>query len=273
MTTIPPRPAEPPNTKAHEQRDIAESFGVDAARYDRARSRYPDELIRRIVDTAPGREILDVGCGTGIEARQLIAAGRTVLGVEPDERMAAFARDSGVTVENGEFEEWDPDGRRFDAVVAGTAWHWVDPMAGIAQAARVLRPGGPLVVFWNAGDPPSEVTAALAAGMKQVLPDSPLPYSARRVADVYEAGCAKVAGEIAEAGGFAPARQWRFTWDDTYTRAAWLEQLSTTGGFTQAPPGALDAVLEAVGDAIDALGGSMTVRFTTLAVAAVRDDT
>jgi hypothetical protein len=59
-----------------------------------------------------------------------------VLGVEPDARMAAFARGSGVEVEVATFEAWDAAGRAFDAVVAGTAWHWVDPVAGAAKAAR-----------------------------------------------------------------------------------------------------------------------------------------
>jgi hypothetical protein len=39
------------------------------------------------------------------------------------------------------FEDWDPAGRQFDAVVAGAARHWVDPLAGAAKAAQLLRPG------------------------------------------------------------------------------------------------------------------------------------
>lgn len=51
-------------TEPHRARQMAESFGADAARYDRARPRYPDALIQRIVTTT----MLDVGCGTGFEA-------------------------------------------------------------------------------------------------------------------------------------------------------------------------------------------------------------
>jgi hypothetical protein len=49
-----------------------------------------------------------------------------VLGVVPDLRMAELARRSGVAVEVATFDAWDPAGRDVDAVVAGTAWHWVD---------------------------------------------------------------------------------------------------------------------------------------------------
>jgi SAM-dependent methyltransferase len=78
---------------------MAGSFGVDPERYDRARPRYPDALVERIIAASPGLDVLDVGCGTGIAARQFQALGCTVLGVEPDARMAEFARHSGVEVE------------------------------------------------------------------------------------------------------------------------------------------------------------------------------
>src|SRR5689334_7216277 len=132
-------------TQPFRERRVAESFGVDAARYDRTRPRYPIELIGRLA--AP--EILDVGTGTGIVARQLRDAGAHITGVEPDPRMAAFARAHGFQVEVVTFGQWEPRGRTFDVVVAGQTWHWVDPLAGATKAASVLRPGGRLALFWN----------------------------------------------------------------------------------------------------------------------------
>lgn len=85
---------------------MAESFGVDAQRYDQARPGYPDTLVTRIVTGSPGSDVLDVGCGTGIAARQFQAAGCTVLGIEPDARMADFARARGLQVEVATFEAW-----------------------------------------------------------------------------------------------------------------------------------------------------------------------
>lgn len=157
----------------HRHRQVAESFGVDTERYDRARPPYPDALVDRIVTASPGLDVLDVGAGTGIEARQFQAAGCTVLGIEPDERMAAFARRSRVEVEVARFEDWQPAGRQFDAVIAGTAWHWVDPVTGAAKAAQVLRPGGRLAPFHHVPQLPAEVIDALAEAHRQVAPDSP----------------------------------------------------------------------------------------------------
>ncbi|MFC7586093.1 class I SAM-dependent methyltransferase [Nonomuraea antimicrobica] len=248
---------------------MAESFGIDAERYDRARPDYPEALIRRITATSPGPEIVDVGCGTGIEARQFIAAGCEVLGVEPDARMAEFARRGGVEVEVATFEDWDAAGRTFDAVVAGQSWHWVDPVAGPAKAARVLRPGGLLAVFAHAYDPPAPVMEAFTAALWRVAPDSPYGSGPPRPAqEIYEQMCATFADGIRRSAAFGEPEQWRFAWERRYTRAEWLDLLPTTGGLTRLPPDRLAEVLEAVGAAVDALGGGFTMPYTTMAVAA-----
>jgi ubiquinone/menaquinone biosynthesis C-methylase UbiE len=75
MTTAPPDPARPPGPQPHHHRQVAESFGVDAARYDRTRPPYPAALADRIIAASPGTDVLDVGTGTGIVARQFQAAG------------------------------------------------------------------------------------------------------------------------------------------------------------------------------------------------------
>src|SRR5579875_3189014 len=92
----------------HRQRRLAESFGDDPARYDRARPSYPAELTDRLIASAAGRRVLDVGIGTGTSARALRAGGCEMLGVEPDPRMARFARAQGFAVEVATFEQWDP---------------------------------------------------------------------------------------------------------------------------------------------------------------------
>lgn len=252
---------------------MAESFGLDAPRYDQARPGYPDALVARIVAGGPGLYVLDVGCGTGIAARQFQAAGCTVLGVEPDARMADFARVLGLEVEVASFESWQPAGRTFDAVVAAQSWHWVDPAVGAVKAARVLRPGGRLAIFGHVYEPPAEVAEPFAAAYRRAAPDSPLnAQPARRPLDLYEAAYAKSADKIRETGQFNDPEQWRFDWEQSYTRDQWLDLLPTTGSLTQLRPGKLAEILDAVGCAIDSLGGRFTMNYTTLAATAVRAD-
>ncbi|MFH8462474.1 class I SAM-dependent methyltransferase [Streptomyces sp. NPDC017991] len=271
MPTLPREQPESSPAQPHDVRRMAESFGVDAQRYDQARPGYPDTLISRIVAASPGPDVLDVGCGTGIAARQFQAAGRTVLGIEPDARMADFARARGLRVEVATFEAWQPAGRTFDAVVAAQSWHWVDPVAGVVKAARVLRPGGLLAIFGHAYEPPVEVAEPFAAAYRLAAPGSPLNgQPARRPLDFYQAGYAKFADKIRETGQFNAPEQWQFDWEQSYTRDQWLDLLPTTGGLTQLRPDQLVRILDAVGSAIDSLGGRFTMNYTTLATTAVR---
>ncbi|WKX72150.1 class I SAM-dependent methyltransferase [Streptomyces sp. XD-27] len=273
MPTLPPEQSHASEYEPHRHRRVAESFGWEPHRYDRTRPRYPAALVDRIVAASPGPDVLDVGCGTGIAARQFQAAGCRVLGVEPDARMAAFARRSGVEVQVATFEAWEAAGRTFDAVIAGTAWHWVDPVTGAAKAAQVLRPGGRLAAFWHVFQLPSDVAEAFAAAHRRAMPDSPFDLQPTKQAlDAYQAMFTNASGGIRAVTGFSDPEQWRFDWEQSYTRDAWLDQMPTQGALTQLPPDKLAEVLEGVGAAIDAMGGSFTMRYATVAVTAARTD-
>ncbi len=266
-------PTLPSGQEPHRHRQAAESFGVDAERYDRTRPAYPPELIDHLVAAAPGRETLDVGIGTGIEARQFQAAGCHVLGIEPDPRMAEFARRSGIDVEIAKFEAWEPAGRRFDLLVSGQAWHWVDPVPGAAKAAEVLRPGGVWAAFWHVPEPPEAVTDALADAYWRFVPDAPIDLKnvPKQPADPYGPLIAKVADGLREAGGFREPERIRHDWDRVHTRDEWLDQLPTFGSLTWVEPAVQEQILAEVGEMIDRLGGRFTTRYATVTITAVRD--
>jgi SAM-dependent methyltransferase len=260
-----------PGQASHLQRQVAEGFGTDARRYDRARPTYPVDLVERIIAGSPGRDVLDVGCGTGISARLFQAAGCRVLGIDPDPRMAELARQRGTATEVAKFEDWDPAGRSFDAVIAAQAWHWVDPVAGTAKAAAVLRPGGRLAVFWNAFDPPKDLREAFAGVYRQVLPDSPFGgFWARPAVDAYRAGCEKMAHVMRAAGTFGEPAEWASHWERPYTRDEWLDLVPTTGGFTRHPEAVQRELLDGFGAAVDAAGGAFTMSYTTIGATAAR---
>lgn len=258
-----------PDSKPHDQRHAAQSFGSDPERYDRARPRYPGALIERIVAAAPGRLVLDVGVGTGIVARQFRAGGWKVLGIDPDPRMAEFAQRSGVAVEVSRFEAWDAGGRKFDAVVCAESWHWVDPVAGAAKAAEVLRPGGVFAVFWITGQPPEGLREAFAEVYRRTLPASLVSrLGTRSIEEAHSALCTKTADGRRATGAFDPAQQWQFEWTKSYTREEWLDALLTSRAAI--PQGNLTDLLAGIGDAIDAVGGSFTISYVTFEVTAVR---
>ena len=170
------------------------------------------------------------------------------------------------------FEDWEPGGRTFDAVTAGQAWHWIDPVAGAAKAARVLRPGGLLIAFWNAFQLPPEVAQAFATALPAVVPDAPFDPTAltRPTLTAYGAVLAATADGIDRAGDFEKPERWRFDWEAVHSRDALLDQLPTIGLLTRLPEPQLARILRDVGAAVDALGGSFTMLYATVAVAATR---
>jgi SAM-dependent methyltransferase len=249
---------------------MAESFGALAERYDRTRPRYPQPLVDRILAASPGRDVLDVGIGTGISARPFQAAGCRVLGIDPDEKMAEFARRAGLDVEVAKFEDWDSAGRAFDAVIAGQAWHWVDPVIGAAKAAEVLRPRGRLAVFWNVFEYPGALAEAIAATYLRVLPDSPFARGIAGGMAAYSTQLGNAAAGIRAISAFGEPEEWQFDWEQRYTRDQYLQLIPTAGGHSTLPPAKLDALLRGIGGAIDAAGGSFTMRYTAAAITAAR---
>src|SRR4051794_28010496 len=131
------------------------TFGEVAEIYDRARPGYPERIFDDLTEVArlgPGARVLEVGCGTGKATVPLARRGYAVTAVELRAELAAVARrnlenHSNATVVVADFEEWPPPTEPFDAVVAATAWHWIDPTMRVEKAARALRPGGSVAVI------------------------------------------------------------------------------------------------------------------------------
>jgi hypothetical protein len=90
------------------------------------------------------------------------------------------------------------------------------------------------------------------------------------ILDAYLMMCGTAADGIRQAGAFGGTEEWRFGWDRPWTRDEWLEQVPTFGGHTQLPPATLEDLLAGIGAAIDAVGGSFTMGYTTVAVTAAR---
>ena len=248
----------------YEDRDRAESFGAVAELYDRARPSYPPALIDDLVADVPAR-VIDVGCGTGIAGALLAARGCHVLGVEADERMAALARSKGLRVEVGRFERWADRGRRFDLLVSAQAWHWIAPDAGVPKAAEVLAEGGRIGLFWNFGDPPPEVRERLAPIYERLAPR--LENYSVILGNRTERGRETIAPIVASPRFGTPEVR-RFPWTQTYDRAAWLAHLETHSDHQALEPPRRQRLLSAVGDAIDALGGSFQMPYETVLVTA-----
>jgi SAM-dependent methyltransferase len=155
----------------------------------------------------------------------------------------------------------------FDLVVCGQAWHWVDPSLGAQRAASVLVPGGRLAIFWNRGRHDAQTQAALneayvrfaPALAKESVPPGDEPSD--RSDDI---------AAIAATRLFAPSQLRTYGWTQQYSRDEWLDQLGTHSDHIALEPEQRAALLDAVGNAIDRLGGSITLHYGTELIIAQR---
>jgi SAM-dependent methyltransferase len=243
------------------------SFGTDAEQYDRARPSYPTAAVDAAIEGAKVRRVLDVGCGTGIASQLFLDRGCEVVGVEPDERMAAVARRRGVKVVVAPFEARRVPDDPFDLVVCAQAWHWVDQAVGPAVAADALRPGGRLALFSN-GYQEVSLRHELDAVYREHAPQI--------VAKTFVLGRPGLtlmqahAAPIEACGRFGVVEEQSFRWERTYTRDEWLDQLPTHSDHRTLRPDELSTLLDHVGALIDANGGTLTIGHTTDVLLAVR---
>jgi SAM-dependent methyltransferase len=148
------------------------SFDVAAEAYDSFMGRYSRLLSPQLADFAgvsSGRRVLDVGCGPGALTAELVArlGPAAVSAVDPSEPFveAARARNPDVDVHQATAEQLPFPDETFDAALAQLVVHFMsDPVAGLAEMARVTRPDGvvaacvwdhgggqgPLSLFWEA---------------------------------------------------------------------------------------------------------------------------
>lgn len=267
---VTPEPKKSAPGELHQAREIAESFGREAERYERTRPAYPQEMVEKILATSPGRDFLDVGIGTGISARPFQSKGCHVLGVDPDERMAQYARECGFDVDISKFEDWDPAGRTFDVLISGQAWHWVDPVLGAQKAAAVLRTSGRIALFWNVMSFEPRFAVGLATVYRRVVPEFPFFQRAYSSCPANYAPLShKAADGIRNVGRFDEPFQWQFDWEGTFSRDQWLDTVPTFGGHSQLLPNKLDELLEGIGRVIDSTGGTVTLNYTTVVVTAI----
>lgn len=228
---------------ADDREALRTTFDRAANHYNQSRPDYPDELIEELLfltGMQSGDRVLEVGCGTGKATRPLATHGLRITCIEIGEGLAAVARHKlepfpQVEVVHAAFEGWEPPaGTSFDAVIAATAWHWIDPTVRYRKAWEILRPGGHLA-FWSAihvfpehGDPFFQEIQEVYDEIGEGLPpgagyERPGELKDDRV-------------EIEATGLFDEITVRQFDWEIVYDADSYIDLLNTFSGHIAMQP-------------------------------------
>jgi SAM-dependent methyltransferase len=140
--------------------DPTRRFSSRVENYLKYRPSYPAAIIpllEKECGLSQESIIADLGSGTGLLAELFLKYGATVYAVEPNDDMrqagegvlAAYAGfHSGHSV-NGTAEATTLPNAAVDFITAGQSFHWFDPAKARVEFARILKPGGWVVLIWN----------------------------------------------------------------------------------------------------------------------------
>lgn len=187
-------------------------YGGDPGGYADGRPGYPERVYELLAESGlrPGCKVAEIGPGTGLATRRLLAAGAQVTAVEASPDMAKYLRRTcgqrDLAVVGRPFEEAGLAAGSYDLAVAATSFHWVAQPAGWQALVRALRPGGWAVVWWIIFDDPAapdafdEASQSVLGGSPTIPPGGgPVPFQldvAARTAEMAAAGLADVGAEV-----------------------------------------------------------------------------
>jgi len=176
------------------------SFDVFAETYHSVRPGYPVQLyadIKELCGLDSTSRLLEIGAGSGIATVELAKFGGKIVAIEPGSHLAAIARKQTEGMKNVEVLEETFEGfefsDRFDAILAFTAYHWIDEGIKYRKVLDLLDDAGSLVLVWNSfflSDSPATIEVNRA--YSEYLPDVYHSESSVSVVEVNEGVLAKL---------------------------------------------------------------------------------
>ncbi|KAF8447430.1 S-adenosyl-L-methionine-dependent methyltransferase [Boletus edulis BED1] len=151
------------STKIHSVAHVGFAAGTNEL-YDRARPSYPQDsvrLIKKAVDNATPLNIVEIGAGTGLFTRTLLADEdnetriASLKAIEPSAGMREVFKQrvshESVSISDGTFDNVPSvENGWADLIIIAQAFHWCpDYGKACAEFARILKPGGAVAFIWN----------------------------------------------------------------------------------------------------------------------------
>ena len=238
----------------------SQSFNKVAGLYDQFRPDYPRPLVDSVIASSrlpEGGRILEIGSGTGKATRLFASLGYAIHCIEPGRQLATVAARNLqafplVTFEITRFEDWQEQPAAFELVMSAQAFHWIPAEIGYPKAARSLKPGGALALFWNMHPGfHGQVAEDLESIYRKIAPEL------ASADDSIEETIQERTEEITQSGCFGPVSVRRFPWSCTYRTREYIGLLNIHSDYIFLPARSRQRLFAAISTVIDAYGGSI----------------
>jgi len=207
-------------------------FGRHSDDYAEYRPGFPASFYERIDAVLPiaGSRSLDLATGPGTVALELAALGSSVVGIDVSPGQVAAAEriaqerklETSARFRVASAEDTGLEAGSFDLVTAGQCWHWFDHDAALAEARRVLRPGGVLAIAHYSY---LAEHAPVARETEDIILELNPSWSM--------AGWKGIHPELIDAvirGGFELVEQFCYHHDEEFSHARWRGRMRTCNG-------------------------------------------
>ena len=134
-----------------------EIFTLKADLYRAFRPQYAKQLVKLLIEKGiidTNTIVADIGCGTGILAKQIAPYVKKIYGVEPNSNMLNAAVN--VLKDNCNFipiqsyaENTGLSSNSLDLITVGQAFHWFQPALFKKESLRILKRSGYVLLVWN----------------------------------------------------------------------------------------------------------------------------
>jgi SAM-dependent methyltransferase len=255
---------------SYSRRDLEQRknwYSPAAEAYNKARPRYPEALIQRVVEVAQlgaDSKILEVGCGPATATVAFDPLGCSMVCLEPNPDFFRLAQQNckaypKVEIQKTSFEEWTPGVEKFDAVLAASSFHWISPEVGYPKAAHALKENGSLILLWNKELQPSyEVYQSLSKIYQQYAPSLDR-YEDRETQEEILRGLGQMA---LDSGQFKNLVAGTMVSEVTYSTDEYLMLLNTYSPYLKLDPQHKDALFAGLRNGIEHdFGGSLQLSY------------
>jgi len=233
-------------------------------------------LFEAVLDAAHvnrGTRLLDVGCGSGLTLVLAHERGAVPAGLDVSPGLLAIARERlpGADLREGDMESLPFEDVAFDAVTGVNAFQFAgDPHRALAEAARVLRPGGRVVASLFAAPERSQGTAAHEAMSALIPPDSAADHAPYALSAPGNLEAALAGAGLRAAGAGEVVCDWRYASMDDAVRGLLCSAGGARAAEAAGPQAVRDVLRPTLSQFQDPQTGIVTMRNTFRWVAAQR---